>query len=339
MQYISNYSSPLGKILLAADEEGLTGLWFEDQKYYACHLAKKCEEKEVSVFARAKQWLDIYFSGQEPDCMPPLHLKGTQFQRSVWAVLQTIPYGQTMTYGEIARIIAKKRGLSRMSAQAVGGAVGRNPISILVPCHRVVGTNGNLTGYAGGIEKKRALLALEHVPMEHFFVPKKSPYIFSLGDLQDLPQVYAIIDSRIHWMDEVGIRQWNVTDYWDCYPERYYEKAVKDHRLYVLKETDSGQVTGVAVLYEKDARWGNQQGPAAYYVHHLAVKLGKKGAGAAMLTYCEKLAAAHKKKYLRLDCAIDNPKINAYYDQLQYDYAGTCVDGKYEGNLREKKVI
>lgn len=339
MQYISNYISPLGKILLAADEEGITGLWFEYQKYYAYQLEKEQEEKEVPVFVQTKQWLDIYFSGKEPNFMPSLHLKGTEFQKSVWAVLQTIPYGQTMTYGEIARIIAQKRGLPHMSAQAVGGAVGHNPVSILVPCHRVVGTNGNLTGYAGGIEKKQALLSLEHVPMEGFFVPKKPPYSFSLGVLQDLPQVYAIIDSRIHWMDEVGIQQWNVTDYWECYPKSYYEKAVHDRRLYVLKETDNGQVAGVAVLYEKDDRWKNQQGPAAYYVHHLAVKLGKKGAGKAMLTYCEKLAAAHKKEYLRLDCAIDNPKINAYYDQLQYDYAGTCIDGKYTGNLRQKKMI
>lgn len=338
MQYISHYSSPLGRILLAADKEGITGLWFENQKYYAYKLDKDHEEQEIPVFEEAKRWLSVYFSGREPDFMPPLNLIGTEFQKNVWEILRQIPYGQTMTYGEIARKIAEKKGVAHMSAQAVGSAVGHNPISILVPCHRVVGTNGSLTGYAGGIEKKQKLLSLENVPMEHFFVPKKQKYTFARGTLADLPQVYTIIDERIRWMDEVGIEQWNVTDYWDCYPKSYYEKAVHDGNLYVLKEAGGDRITGVAVLYESDERWAKQQGPAAYYVHHLATRIGEKGAGKEMLAFCEKQAAADRKEYLRLDCAIDNPKINAYYDKLRYDYAGTCVDGKYAGNLREKKI-
>lgn len=163
-------------------------------------------------------------------------------------------------------------------------------------------------------------------------------YEFKQGEMKDLPQVYDIIDERIHWMDEVGIEQWNVTDYWVCYPKSYYEKAVSNGNLYVLKRKDTGLVVSVAVLYEKDDRWASQQGPAAYYVHHLATKIGEKGAGEVMIAFCEKLAADNKKEYLRLDCAIDNPKINTYYDRLQYEYAGTCVDGKYTGNLREKKI-
>ena len=173
MQYISHYSSPIGKILLAADEIGLTGLWFEGQKYFALHLDKEREEREISVFEKTKQWLNIYFSGEEPDFTVPLHFTGTAFQNEVWEILCTIPYGQTMTYGEIARKIARKKGLSHMSAQAVGGAVGHNEISILVPCHRVVGANGSLTGYAGGIDKKIKLLQLEKVDMKSFFIPKK----------------------------------------------------------------------------------------------------------------------------------------------------------------------
>ncbi len=173
MQYISHYSSPLGKILLAADEEGLTGLWFEGQKYYAYQLSDESREEEAPVLTQTKQWLSDYFSGREPDFMPPLHLKGTDFQRSVWDILRSIPYGETITYGEIAGRIAEKRGLPRMSPQAVGGAVGRNPISILVPCHRVVGSNGSLTGYAGGIEKKIELLSLENVSLEKFFTSIK----------------------------------------------------------------------------------------------------------------------------------------------------------------------
>lgn len=173
MQYISHYQSPLGGILLAADEIGLTGLWFEGQKYFALYLDKEHEEKEVPVFETAKKWLDIYFAGNEPDFQVPLHFTGTDFQNEVWEILYSIPYGKTMTYGEIAKRITEKRGLKRMSAQAVGGAVSHNEISVIVPCHRVVGTNGSLTGYAGGIEKKVALLKLEKADMEGFFVPKK----------------------------------------------------------------------------------------------------------------------------------------------------------------------
>ena len=162
MQYTTFYKSPIGRMLLAADDTGLTGLWFEGQKYFARCLGRETEEKEMPVFAEAKRWLDIYFSGKEPDFTPPLHFIGTDFQKEVWDILCTIPYGQTMTYGAIADQIAKKRGLSRMSAQAVGGAVGHNNLSIIVPCHRVVGSDGSLTGYAGGIERKTFLLNLEN---------------------------------------------------------------------------------------------------------------------------------------------------------------------------------
>lgn len=173
MQYTSHYQSPIGNILLAADEIGLTGLWFEGQKYFALYLDKEHEEKELPIFKQTKRWLDVYFSGKEPDFSVPLHFTGTDFQNEVWEILYSIPYGTTMTYGEIAKQIAAKRGLKRMSAQAVGGAVGHNEISIIVPCHRVVGSNGSLTGYAGGLDKKIWLLTLEKVDMQSFFVPKK----------------------------------------------------------------------------------------------------------------------------------------------------------------------
>lgn len=161
MQYTTTYQSPMGKILLAADDIGLTGLWFEGQKYYALNLDKKHEEKEVPILKEAKHWLDIYFTGKEPDFIPPVHMTGTPFRMEVWEILRRIPYGETITYGEIAKKVAVERGLQRMSAQAVGNAVGRNEISIIVPCHRVVGTSGSLTGFAGGIDKKIALLKLE----------------------------------------------------------------------------------------------------------------------------------------------------------------------------------
>ena len=174
MQYTSKYESPLGGIILAADEIGLTGLWFEGQKHFARYLDKENEEKELPVFEQTKKWLDIYFSGKEPDFKLPLHFTGSAFQNEVWEILYQIPYGQTTTYGVIAKQLAKKKGLVRMSAQAVGGAVARNKISVIVPCHRVVGGNGSLTGYAGGIDKKIALLKMEKGYRDTFFVPKKS---------------------------------------------------------------------------------------------------------------------------------------------------------------------
>ena len=173
MTFTQHYDSPLGGILLAADVVGLTGLWFDGQKYFARGLSPEREERELPVLLEAKRWLDIYFTGKEPDFLPPLHSIGSAFRRSVWEILLQIPYGRTTTYGEIARQLAGTAGLSRMSAQAVGGAVGHNEISIIIPCHRVVGTSGSLTGYAGGIERKVKLLELERADMTGFFVPKK----------------------------------------------------------------------------------------------------------------------------------------------------------------------
>ena len=173
MVYTCTYKSELGDILLAADEIGLTGLWFEGQKYFANTLPKEHISQETPVLTQAKTWLDLYFSGQNPTFTPPLHPSGSSFRQAVWEILLQIPYGQTMTYGEIARKLAEKQNLPHMSAQAVGGAVGHNEISIIIPCHRVVGTDGSLTGYAGGIDKKIALLQLEHAEMSRLFVPKK----------------------------------------------------------------------------------------------------------------------------------------------------------------------
>lgn len=173
MEYRNSYISPLGRILLTADEIGLTGLAFEGQKNAVQGLIRESEEKETTLFSGVKKWLDIYFSGEEPKFTPSLHPTGSAFRQAVWQILLQIPYGQTITYGEIARQMSEMQNTPHMSAQAVGGAVGHNEISIIIPCHRVVGTNGSLTGYAGGIDKKIALLNLEHTDMSHFFVPEK----------------------------------------------------------------------------------------------------------------------------------------------------------------------
>ena len=161
MQYINHYESPLGGILLACDGTGLTGLWFHGQKYFARNLGAEVEEKNTAVFDQTKRWLDLYFKGKQPGFMPPLRPVGSEFQTAVWDLLLQIPYGQVTTYGALA----KKTG---SFARAVGSAVGRNKISILIPCHRVVGANGSLTGYAGGVEKKSALLRLEKADLLDF---------------------------------------------------------------------------------------------------------------------------------------------------------------------------
>ena len=173
MDYTHHYESPLGGITLASDGEALIGLWFDGQKYFADSLEREYKEQPLPVFDEANRWLDIYFSGRAPHFTPPLSMKTTQFRKAVWEIMLTIPYGQTMTYGEIAGKIAAQKGLSRMSAQAVGGAVGHNAISLIIPCHRVVGTDGSLIGYAGGIRKKVQLLKMEGVDMNCLFVPRR----------------------------------------------------------------------------------------------------------------------------------------------------------------------
>ena len=174
MIYVSYYKSPIGNITMASDGESLYGLWFDGQKYFASTVKGETEDKTLPVFEQTKKWLDIYFSGNEPDFTPKLSLNGSEFRKAVWDILLTIPYGSVMTYGEIAKIMAKQCGAAGMSAQAVGGAVGHNPVSIIVPCHRVVGTNGNLTGYAGGIDKKISLFNFEKADMSKIFIPKKN---------------------------------------------------------------------------------------------------------------------------------------------------------------------
>lgn len=165
MDFISRYSSPLGGITIASDGVALKGLWFDGQKFFADNLSDDHEERSLTVFDEMKKWLDIYFSGKAPDFTPPLRIEGTVFRRAVWEILLTIPFGRTMTYGKIAELISKQNGLVKMSAQAVGNAVGHNPISIIIPCHRVIGANGNLTGYAAGTDKKLKLLELEHADL------------------------------------------------------------------------------------------------------------------------------------------------------------------------------
>ncbi len=177
MYYSTTFVSPLGRITLACDGEGehLVGLWLEGQKYFgASILASMIERDEVPLFAVVKDWLHRYFLGNKPEPSElPLKPLGGEFRQAVWRILCEIPYGEVMTYGDIAKKMAARMHKDSMSSQAVGGAVGHNPISIIIPCHRVVGANGSLTGYAGGVEKKIKLLELEGVNISRFSVPKK----------------------------------------------------------------------------------------------------------------------------------------------------------------------
>lgn len=153
------YNSPFGDMLLLANENGISGCYFIHQKGYPKNIC--FYKKDINHIIYAKKWLDIYYSGRNPDFILDFSLKGTPFRKSVWECIMRIPFGEVITYGEIARIIAQNRGQKFMSPQAVGNAVGANPISVFIPCHRVIGTNGHLTGYAGGLERKISLLELE----------------------------------------------------------------------------------------------------------------------------------------------------------------------------------
>jgi methylated-DNA-[protein]-cysteine S-methyltransferase len=175
MHYLTTYKSPFSVLTLVADGENLVGLWLAGQKYFGAGLPEEVtQKKDLIVFDMAKKWLDKYFAGEKPAISDlPLAPAGGEFRQAVWKILREIPYGKIMTYGDIAKKIAAQTGKTTMSAQAVGGAVGHNPISIIIPCHRVVGTNGSLTGYAGGIKAKLKLLELEGVDISKLSVPKK----------------------------------------------------------------------------------------------------------------------------------------------------------------------
>ena len=171
MTTLWKYDSPVGSLHIASDGSSISGLWIEGQKYFASTLGSDVKEEHLPVFDAAKTWLDAYFAGRVPPAPPPLAPQGSPFRQAVWKLLLEIPYGGTATYGDLARRL-RERGVSA-APQAVGGAVGHNPISILIPCHRVVGADGSLTGYAGGIQVKQRLLELEGVDMTPFYVPKR----------------------------------------------------------------------------------------------------------------------------------------------------------------------
>lgn len=175
MYYSTTYDSPVGTLTLASNGTEIVGLWLTGQKYHGGSIPEEMTPNdELAVFDAARLWLDRYFAQKNPDISEvPLAPLGSEFRQAVWGMLREIPYGEVVTYGDIARIMAERRGKDRMSSQAVGGAVGHNPVSIIIPCHRVVGSDGSLTGYAGGVNKKKWLLELEGVDTSRFYIPTK----------------------------------------------------------------------------------------------------------------------------------------------------------------------
>ncbi|MCM3747188.1 methylated-DNA--[protein]-cysteine S-methyltransferase [Paenibacillus pasadenensis] len=172
-QYTKEIHSPIGSMTISSDGTNITGLWMQGQKYYGATLGNHEPAPSLPVFKLAEEWLERYFNGDQPKLTLPLAPQGNVFRNTVWDILCEIPYGEVITYGEIAKMMAKRLDKATMSAQAVGGAVGHNPISIIVPCHRVVGAKGSLTGYAGGIDRKIKLLQLEKVNMDKLYIPAK----------------------------------------------------------------------------------------------------------------------------------------------------------------------
>lgn len=171
MVYTCKVESPVSPLYLASDGDAITGLWLEGQKYFAATLGDDTQEAALPIFDQARAWLADYFAGRDPDALPPLAPRGSDFRQAVWKLLLEIPYGETMTYGQLTQ--ALRQTGHPAANQAVGGAVGHNPISILIPCHRVVGADGSLTGYAGGIRIKEHLLRLEGADMSRFYIPKR----------------------------------------------------------------------------------------------------------------------------------------------------------------------
>jgi len=171
VDYVHHYNSPLGGITLVSDGTALVGLWFDEQWFFAASISQDRAEKTLPVFEQAVRWLNLYFRGRNPGFVPPIVIRATAFRQAVCNIMLAIPYGRTMTYGKIAEIVARQKGVPRMSAQAVGGAVGHNPVSLIIPCHRVIGANSALVGYGGGLDRKAALLALEHADLSGDFVP------------------------------------------------------------------------------------------------------------------------------------------------------------------------
>ena len=178
MLFTATHPSPLGELTLACREDALVGLWFTRQEFLTATAGDAVEENPgVPLLRLARGWLDAYFAGRRPaPGAVPLAPVGTPFRQLVWKLLRAIPYGECVTYGDIARETASALGKEHMSSRAVGGAVGHNPLSIIIPCHRVVGTGGNLTGYGGGIDRKIRLLELEGVDMRRFSLPRRGKY-------------------------------------------------------------------------------------------------------------------------------------------------------------------
>lgn len=353
MTYLDHYQSPLGGITISSNGNEITGLWFDGQKYFGSTLPGVCETKKLPVFEETKKWLDLYFSGKAPDFTPPLKMETTPFRRAVWEIMLTIPYGQTMTYGEIAKRMAEQMGLERMSAQAVGGAVGHNAISLMIPCHRVVGTNGSLTGYAGGIEKKMKLLTMEHADLPTLFVPKKGlglaivplpkeewegtilPMRYTTEHCFDLKmernaQGYEItfhkqkLDSPVTHVPEAY-------DFSDRLYQPHWEKAY----AWGIVSEQEGTRKLLACIETCPEEWSNRLMVTELWVHE---KLRRQGIGHRLMAIAKEQAWLEHRRALILETQSCNTGAICFYEQEGFSLIGfdSCC---YSNRDRERKEI
>lgn len=330
MEYIHRYESPLGSITIASDGAAITGLWFEGQRYYADTLNPDHEEKALPVFAQTDRWLDIYFSGKAPDFTPPIQMKATSFRKAVWEIMLTIPFGQTMTYGEIAERIAKQSG-SRTSARAVGGAVGHNAISLIIPCHRVVGSNGSLTGYAGGIDKKMKLLALEQADLSGIFALQKGAV-----HRQEIHKARPEEYDKIRYFYYSLIDALKGTKYhpkWekDIYPAPEELRAVVEAgELYYL--VADGRIAAAMAVNQKcndeykDVQWPVKLAQDEFMVIHMLGVHGDfagRGLAKEMVRFAIEYAKKTGMKAVRLDVLKGNVPAEKLYEGIGFEHVDT----------------
>ena len=319
MDFTWHYDSPIGGMTMASDGEALVGLWFDGQKYDADVLDAEHREKMLPVFEKTCLWLDIYFSGKEPDFTPELKIRGTAFRKRVCEIMLGIPYGSTMTYGDIVAILAGETGMEKMSAQAVGGAVGHNSISLIIPCHRVVGSKGKLTGYAGGLDRKIWLLEKEMSTIDGISIRRAKN--------EDIPALMEIFAKARRYMAETG----NPNQWAENYPgEKLLREDIAHGDSYVCVK--DGRTVATFVLRGGEdptyreifgGQWLND-GPYAT-IHRIASSGEAKGVLHLAMCFARK-----RYRNIRIDTHRDNSVMQRAIAKEGFTYCGIihCWNGE-----------
>ena len=316
---------------MASDGKALTGLWFDGQKYFADSLAAVHERKTMPVFEQATRWLDIYFSGRAPCFTPPIRMRTTAFRKAVWQILLTIPFGQTMTYGEIAEKIAKQKEIGRMSAQAVGSAVAHNAISLIIPCHRVIGSDGKLTGYAGGLEKKEWLLAMEKEAGEKAGEREKrmrgQRKMIRRAEKKDADRLNELLFQvqQIHAKGrpdifKIGARK---------YTREELDGILADDNRPIFVYEEGGTVKGYVFCIFQETRETNQLHPRkTLYIDDLCVDQAERGKqiGRELYQYACSVAAENDCDSITLNVWELNGSARAFYEKMGLEPLKTTME-------------